>query len=144
MVSSVAFAADSPSPAPGAAPEKAPAAAPRGKPAVWNTTVLSPVDRLLILQESQRRKLAVPEVIVDEQIESIVTNQFDGHMAAFEEALRNEGSSMEAFHQLKRDDLVVAAMKADAAKDAQGREAKEQAVRDWITALRLKASIDIP
>jgi parvulin-like peptidyl-prolyl isomerase len=69
------------------------------------------IDRQLVLQEFSKNKFAIPEHVIDEQVQSIIREEFGGDRAAFIRTLQAQGYTMERFRQNERDKIIVQAMR---------------------------------
>lgn len=71
------------------------------------------IEEALILEEFEKREGAIPSQVVDEQIQAIVVDRFEGDRGAFLRQLATEGISMEEWRQDVRDRLAVMALRRE-------------------------------
>ncbi len=74
------------------------------------------VDRQLVLQEYARQKFVVPDHILDDHVNTIIREQFDGDRQAFIRTLQAQGYTIQRFRKLETDKMIVQAMRARAVK----------------------------
>lgn len=133
-------AARAPAPAPPVA--QAAAAAPAGQATLddlWKEAEDLPDDRALILAEFQRLGGALKEDFVDADLAAIVRDHFEGDRQAFERHLATRGQSYAQFRALRREEMIIAVLKARAAQGADDPAEKQEAINTWLTGLRRKA-----
>lgn len=68
------------------------------------------IDRQLILQEFRKNKFAIPDYIVDEQVQGIIRNDFGGNRAAFMRTLEAQGYTLDKVRNNEREKVIVQAM----------------------------------
>ncbi len=70
------------------------------------------IDRTLIVQEFKKQGLKLPDYIVDDQINTIIRNEFGGDKAAFLRTLAAQGYTLAKFRKIEEDKIIVQAMRA--------------------------------
>ena len=68
------------------------------------------IDRELILQEFRKNKFAIPDYIVDEQVQGIIRNDFGGNRSAFMRTLEAQGYTLDKVRNNEREKIIVQAM----------------------------------
>ncbi len=77
------------------------------------------IDRQLILQEFGRMKekgARIPDHVVDDRVDTIIREQFNGDRPAFIRTLTAEGYTLEKFRQEQLDSIIVQAMRGQIVK----------------------------
>jgi peptidyl-prolyl cis-trans isomerase SurA len=74
------------------------------------------IDRQLILQEFKKNKAKVPEHYVDDQVGTIIRENFGGDRSAFLRTLSAQGLSIEKFKQFETEKIIVQAMRRQMVK----------------------------
>ncbi|MBV9671414.1 MAG: peptidylprolyl isomerase [Verrucomicrobia bacterium] len=69
------------------------------------------IDRQLILQDFRKKKFNIPEYVVDDQIQTIIKEEFAGDRQAFIRTLNAQGFTMNRFREMQRDKVIVQAMR---------------------------------
>jgi len=118
---------------------------PRGSkddPAAQKATLENLVDRLLILEEFERRGFTIPDAILDDRVAVIVREEFSGDQARFEQTLKAQGYDLASFRKMQRDTIGIQEMRRQAAKDVPTTE-RPRAIEEWLQGLRGKARIDL-
>ncbi|MCX7819203.1 MAG: peptidylprolyl isomerase [Kiritimatiellae bacterium] len=75
------------------------------------------IERELILAEAERRKLDLPDAVVDAHINQLVRERFEGGRAALLAALAAEGLTYEEYRRQIRDDLRVMLLRRQEVND---------------------------
>lgn len=70
------------------------------------------IDRELILQEFKKQKFEIPERVMDQQIQTIIKEEFGGDRNAFIRTLEAQGYTLSKFREFERDKVIVQAMRA--------------------------------
>ncbi len=70
------------------------------------------IDRTLIVQEFKKQGLKLPDYIVDDQINTIIRNEFGGDKAAFLRTLAAQGYTLAKFRKIEEDKIIVQAMRS--------------------------------
>ena len=108
----------------------------------WEEVMSIPDDRALVLAHFKKLGGSITEKYFEQDIANVVKQNFGGSQAALEQSLEEKGQTLEQFKQKRRDDMIIAVMKARATRDiniADPKEqaiAKEQAFKEWIQDLR--------
>lgn len=79
--------------------------------ALQSEVVQSLVDRILVIKEFERQGFQLPESIIDNEIQIILVNEFDGDRAAFLQHLQNQGLSTRSFRREVRESLILRIMR---------------------------------
>ncbi len=74
------------------------------------------VDRAVVLQEFEKNKFNIPAYIIDDHVNTIIREQFNGDRQAFIRTLQAQGYTIQRFRKLETDKMVVQAMRARAVK----------------------------
>ncbi|MBV8641271.1 MAG: SurA N-terminal domain-containing protein, partial [Verrucomicrobia bacterium] len=74
------------------------------------------IDRQLIVQEFKKKEYSLPEYVVDDQIQSIIKEEFAGDRQAFMRTLNAQGYTMSKFREAQRDKVIVGAMRQNNVK----------------------------
>jgi peptidyl-prolyl cis-trans isomerase SurA len=69
------------------------------------------IDRQLILQEFKKKKFTIPEYVIEDQVQSIIREEFAGDRQAFLRTLTAQGYTMNKFREAQRDKVIVGAMR---------------------------------
>jgi peptidyl-prolyl cis-trans isomerase SurA len=70
------------------------------------------IDRQLILQEFKKEGLTLPDRVVDQQIQTIIREEFGGDRNAFIRTLEAQGYTMAKFREIERDKFIVQIMRS--------------------------------
>jgi len=65
------------------------------------------IERALILEEFEKLEGNIPPQFVDDQINEIITDQFNNNRQAFVRAMHQDGLSMEEFRETVRERLII-------------------------------------
>jgi len=76
------------------------------------------VDRQLVLQDFQKNKFNIPEFAVDDHVNTIIREQFQGDRLAFIRTLQAQGYTLQRFRKVETDKMIVQAMRQRAVKGA--------------------------
>lgn len=79
------------------------------------------IDRELILDEFRKMKAKganLPDRVVDQEIDRIIREQYNGNRNKFREELNNARMGMAAYRELTREKLIVQALRQEKFKDA--------------------------
>ena len=74
------------------------------------------IDRQLIVQEFKKKDYTMPEYVVDDQVQSIIKDEFAGDRQAFLRTLNAQGYSLSKFREMQRDKVIVGAMRQNNVK----------------------------
>src|SRR6201993_2611960 len=74
------------------------------------------IDRQLIVQEFKKKEYSLPEYVVDDQIQSIIKEEFAGDRQAFMRTLNAQGYTLNKFREIQRDKVIVGAMRQNNVK----------------------------
>ena len=74
------------------------------------------IDRQLVLQDFQKNKFNIPEYAVDDHINTIIREQFQGDRLAFIRTLQAQGYTLQRFRKVETDKMIVQAMRQRAVK----------------------------
>lgn len=74
------------------------------------------IDRQLVLQDFQKNKFNIPEYAVDDHINTIIREQFNGDRLAFIRTLQAQGYTLQKFRKAETEKMIVQAMRARAVK----------------------------
>jgi peptidyl-prolyl cis-trans isomerase SurA len=74
------------------------------------------IDRQLIVQEFKKKQYSMPEYVVDDQIQSIIKEEFGGDRQAFLRTLNAQGFSLSRFREMQRNKVIVGAMRQNNVK----------------------------
>ena len=74
------------------------------------------IDRQLILQEFKKKKFTIPEYVVEDQMQSIIREEFAGDRQAFLRTLNAQGFTINKFREIQRDKVIVGAMRQNNVK----------------------------
>ncbi|MCX6967934.1 MAG: peptidyl-prolyl cis-trans isomerase [Verrucomicrobia bacterium] len=74
------------------------------------------IDRQLVLQEFQKNKFNIPEYAVDDHVNTIIREQFQGDRLAFIRTLQAQGYTLQRFRKMETDKMIVQAMRQRAVK----------------------------
>lgn len=107
---------------------------------LWKEAEELPDDRALMLAEFQRLGGALKEDVVEADLASIVRNHFRGDRQAFERHLASRGQSYDQFRTSRREEMIIAVLKARAAKGADDPAEKQDAINSWLAGLRRRAT----
>jgi peptidyl-prolyl cis-trans isomerase SurA len=75
------------------------------------------VDRQLILQEFKKKQFTIPEYVVEDQVQSIIREEFAGDRQAFLRTLNAQGYTINKFREIQRDKVIVGAMRQNHIKE---------------------------
>ena len=78
-----------------------------------NTMLDNMITQELLLQEAEKRGLSVSDEEVEEDIQSMVTNQYDGSQADLEEAVQQAGMTMDFFKDAKKEELLLTKLQTE-------------------------------
>ncbi len=68
--------------------------------------------KLIVADYEAQKRLSIPDAAIDERLEMIVEEQFNGDRIALAEALTREGMSMEGWREQIREGIIVQAMRS--------------------------------
>jgi peptidyl-prolyl cis-trans isomerase SurA len=74
------------------------------------------IDRQLILEEFKKKEYTMPEYVVDDQVQSIIKDEFGGDRQSFLRTLNAQGYSLSKFREMQRDKVIVGAMRSNNVK----------------------------
>ena len=74
------------------------------------------IDRQLVLQDFQKNKFNIPEYAVDDHVNTIIREQFQGDRLAFIRTLQAQGYTLQRFRKVETDKMIVQAMRQRAVK----------------------------
>ena len=74
------------------------------------------IDRQLVLQDFAKNKFAIPDFAVDDHINTIVREQFQGDRQALIRTLQAQGFTLQRFRKVETDKMIVQAMRQRAVK----------------------------
>jgi len=74
------------------------------------------IDRQLVLQDFEKSKFNIPEYAVDDHINTIVREQFNGDRLALIRTLQAQGYTLQRFRKVETDKMIVQAMRQRAVK----------------------------
>jgi RNA polymerase sigma factor (sigma-70 family) len=109
----------------------------------WEELTAGMDDREVVLAYFKKLGGEIKEEYVERDMANIVERNFGGSQAAFEQELLGQGQTLEGFRRKRREDMIVAVMKARATNDINMADPKEQAIarerafKDWIQELRV-------
>lgn len=69
------------------------------------------IERQLILQEFKDKGYSFPETVVDEQLNSVIANDFGGDRAAFIKTLQAENLTLAKYREQLRERIIIQAMR---------------------------------
>ncbi len=80
--------------------------------AVYQAAIEEVIARKLILDEyEQQKEIRIPDSVVDERIDGIVSEMFDGDRSALFEALTEDGLTEDAWREQIQEQIIVSAMR---------------------------------
>ena len=74
------------------------------------------IDRQLVLQDFQKNKFSIPDYAVDDHVNTIIREQFQGDRLAFIRTLQAQGYTLQRFRKVETDKMIVQAMRQRAVK----------------------------
>jgi parvulin-like peptidyl-prolyl isomerase len=74
------------------------------------------IDRQLILQEFKKQKFQIPDYFINDRVNTIVREEFNGDRQAFIRTIEAQGFTLERFKDLERDKIIVQEMTRSAVK----------------------------
>jgi parvulin-like peptidyl-prolyl isomerase len=74
------------------------------------------INRQLIVQEFKKKEYAMPEYVVDDQVQHIIKEEFGGDRQAFLRTLNAQGYTLAKFREMQRDKVIVGAMRQNNVK----------------------------
>ncbi|MDD5350276.1 MAG: peptidyl-prolyl cis-trans isomerase [Chthoniobacteraceae bacterium] len=74
------------------------------------------IDRQLVLQDFQKNKFNIPEYAVDDHVNTIIREEFQGDRLAFIRTLQAQGYTLQRFRKVETDKMIVQAMRQRAVK----------------------------
>jgi peptidyl-prolyl cis-trans isomerase SurA len=74
------------------------------------------IDRDLILQEFKKKEYHIPDYAVEQEIDGIVKDEFQGDRQAFVRTLTAQGYTLNRFREIQRDRITVGAMRQNNVK----------------------------
>lgn len=101
------------------------------------------INRQLILQEfaeMKKKGAQIPAHILDEQIETLIREQFGGDRAAFMRTLSAQGLTMDRFRKMEEEKIIVSAMRSEKVKT--NNIIPETRIREYYDKNREKYSTD--
>ena len=69
------------------------------------------VDRQLVIQEFKKAGYQLPEYMVDQSIQTVIREQFQGDRRKFMQALATQGLTLSRFKAFEKDKMIVQAMR---------------------------------
>ncbi len=75
------------------------------------------IDRQLVIQEFKKSKASIPEYVIEDQIQSIIREQFGGNRAAFIRTLDAQGYTLDRYREIEKEKIIVQAMRQRAVKN---------------------------
>jgi hypothetical protein len=106
------------------------------------------IDRALLLNEFNARRVGVPETVIDQRIEEVVKNEFSGDLTAFGHKLNEQGQTLADFRQLEAEKVGVLAMRSmlldEAGVKSSGPADQRVALQRWLQEQRQKVPISFP
>ena len=118
----------------------APAKVTRVPRALSGPAATDPSEEAAILAEFRRMGGTLDEKMVEDQMTTVVQQQFGGDQDAFEFALQEQGMTLENFKERRRTDTIVRAMKQRIARSYSDPEEARRAVEAWIAGLQGKSA----
>ena len=100
------------------------------------------INRELILQDFKSHNYKIPEKMIDDSIETIITDGFSGNRSAFLSTLERQGYTLEQFKTIQRDNIMLSAMRANILGNTPETK-KEKKLNEWYASLRKKATITV-
>lgn len=79
--------------------------------ALQHEVVQSLVDRILVIKEFENKGFQLPESIIDNEIQIILVNEFDGDRSAFLRHLQERGITTRTFRREVRENLILRIMR---------------------------------
>jgi parvulin-like peptidyl-prolyl isomerase len=74
------------------------------------------IERQLILQEFKTKKFNLPDYVVEDRVQQIVRQEFNGDRQAFSRTLEAQGYSLAKFREIEREKIIVQAMRSQAVR----------------------------
>jgi peptidyl-prolyl cis-trans isomerase SurA len=74
------------------------------------------IDRQLVLQDFAKNKFTIPDYAVDDHVDTIIREQFQGDRLAFIRTLQAQGYTLQRFRKVETDKMIVQAMRQRAVK----------------------------
>src|ERR1700757_4260889 len=74
------------------------------------------IDRQLIIQEFKKKQFTIPEYVIEDQVQSIIREEFAGDRQAFLRTLNAQGYTVNKFREIQRDKVIVGAMRQNNVK----------------------------
>jgi hypothetical protein len=106
------------------------------------------IDRALLRLEFRQRGASIPETVIDDRIDSIVTENFHGDAAAFENSLTTQGYTVDLVRRAEREKIEVQAMRQLLLREAEAvngtAQPREDVIREWIAQRRTTAPLTFP
>ncbi len=75
------------------------------------------IDRQLIIQEFRKNKFSIPDHFIDNQVSTIIREEFGGDRSAFVRTLAAQGYTLDKFRQLETEKMIVQAMRSQNVKN---------------------------
>ena len=100
------------------------------------------VDRALVLREFRRQGFTLPKHFVDEQLRRVITKNFNGDKAAFDEKLKQSGASITEYREFLAEELILTAFPIHVAMHSKQADSPEARAK-WIASLRKNAKITL-
>lgn len=106
------------------------------------------IARALLLRETKKRRLSVPDPVVEGRIAEIITSQFGGNRAAFEASLTARGETLDHYRQSEREKVEILSARQlilrEVGVTARPRPEQEAALRQWLAARREETAVTFP
>jgi peptidyl-prolyl cis-trans isomerase SurA len=74
------------------------------------------IDQQLVLQEFAKNKFSMPEYAIDDHVNTIIREQFQGDRLALIRTLQAQGYTLQRFRKLETDKMIVQAMRSRSVK----------------------------
>lgn len=74
------------------------------------------IDRQLVLQDFKKNKFSIPDYAVDDHVNTIIREEFQGDRLAFIRTLQAQGYTLQRFRKVETDKMIVQAMRQRAVK----------------------------
>lgn len=69
------------------------------------------IDRQLVLQDFEKSKFQMPDYVIDDHVQTIIREQFNGDRPAFIRTLQAQGYTIQRFRKVETDKMIVQAMR---------------------------------
>jgi hypothetical protein len=101
------------------------------------------IDKVLICDDFKAKGVVVPEKVIDEIVEKIITKEFKGDKKPFIASLEEQGYTLDQFRDLKRKDIMVQYVKQWNAERSDDPAERQKLLADYLADLRKNAFIQI-